>query len=307
MASLSDLRGKRILVTGASGFTGRYVVAELQAHGSHVIALGGPGSISGAADQHVVADMRDKSALAAAVTEARADMVVHLAALAFVGHDQAEEFYSVNMLGTRNLLVALEQVQRVPERVLLASSANVYGNALSGRLDETTMPAPANDYAVSKLSMEHIAGLWRGRLPITITRPFNYTGVGQAEHFLVPKIVSHFVRRAPAIELGNVEVSRDFGDVRAVASAYRSLLQVPANNEVLNVCSGRGLTLMQIIEMCTALTGHRLDVLVNPEFVRANEVKTLLGSNERLRSWIGDWQTPPFEQTLAWMLGAWPH
>lgn len=303
MVSRSDLAGKRVLVTGASGFTGRYMVAELRSQGCHVIALGGQrGGVD--ADQHVEADLRDPAALDSAVTVAQADMVVHLAALAFVGHGQVEEFYAVNLLGTRNLLAALERAARPPERILVASSANIYGNSSAGVLDESTPPAPINDYAVSKLAMEHVAGLWRGRLPITITRPFNYTGVGQAEQFLVPKIVSHFARRESVMELGNIEVSRDFGDVRAVVSAYRQLLQVPAEGQVVNVCSGRGHTLIEIVEMCAALTGHQLEVRVNPAFVRPNEVKVLLGSNERLRGLIGDWQVPALERTLAWMLDA---
>lgn len=303
MVSRSDLNGKRVLVTGASGFTGRYMVEELRAQGCHIVALSGQGAAS-AADDHVVADLTDAAAVTAAVAEARADIVVHLAALAFVGHGKVEDFYSVNLMGTRHLLAALDQAGHRPEHVLLASSANIYGNRSSGILDEDTMPEPANDYAVSKLAMEHVAGLWRERLPITIVRPFNYTGVGQAEQFLVPKIVAHFARRLPVMELGNLEVSRDFGDVRAVVSAYRQLLQVPAGGQVVNVCSGRGLSLTEIVMLCAELTGHQLEIQVNPAFVRPNEVKVLLGSNERLRGLIGDWQVPPMRETLAWMLGA---
>jgi nucleoside-diphosphate-sugar epimerase len=303
VVSRSELAGKRVLVTGASGFTGRYMVAELRAQGCHVVALGGAGSHTDA-NEHVAADLRDPAALVGAVESAHADMVIHLAALAFVGHGRVDDFYSVNLLGTRNLLSALEQAEVQPEHVLLASSANVYGNTSSGLLDENTVPSPANDYAVSKLAMEHVAGLWRDRLPITITRPFNYTGVGQAEQFLVPKIVSHFARCEPVLELGNLDVSRDFGDVRAVVSAYRRLLQVPATGEVVNVCTGKGHTLTQIVEMCASQTGHHLEVRVNPAFVRPNEVRVLLGNNERLLELIGEWEVPPLERTLAWMLDA---
>lgn len=302
MASRSELAHKRVLVTGASGFTGRYMVSELQSQHCHVIALGSQGGTE-AAEESYVADLRDEEALVSLMRDARPDIVVHLAALAFVGHGSVEEFYSVNLMGTRNLLSSVERAGLPVDRVLLASSANVYGNAAGGMLDESTPPAPANDYAVSKLAMEYVAGLWKGRLPITVVRPFNYTGVGQAEQFLVPKIVSHFARRAPVMELGNLEVSRDFGDVRAVVSAYRQLLQVAeAEGQVVNVCSGRGHTLADLVAMCEALTGHSLELRVNPAFVRANEVKVLLGDNNRLRRLIGEWSSPPFGQTLSWML-----
>ena len=302
MASRSELAHKRVLVTGASGFTGRYMVSELQSQHCHVIALGSQVGTE-AAEESFVADLRDEEALVSLMRDARPDIVVHLAALAFVGHGSVEEFYSVNLMGTRNLLSSLERAGLPLDRVLLASSANVYGNAAGGMLDESTPPTPANDYAVSKLAMEHVAGLWKERLPITIVRPFNYTGVGQAEQFLVPKIVSHFARRAPVMELGNLEVSRDFGDVRAVVSAYRQLLQAPeAEGRVVNVCTGRGHTLADIVTMCEAITGHSLEVRVNPAFVRANEVRVLLGDNGRLRNLIGDWSPPPFDETLSWML-----
>lgn len=306
VASPSDLAGKRVLVTGASGFTGRYMTAELRSQQCHVIALGARNAGGGCdADESVEADLRDAAALAAAVDSAGADIVVHLAALAFVGHGRVEDFYHVNLLGTRHLLAALEQAARPPQRILLASSANVYGNSAEGMLDERAAVAPANDYAVSKLAMEHVAGLWQGRLPIVVARPFNYTGVGQAEQFLVPKIVAHFARRAPVLELGNLDVSRDFGDVRAVVNAYRRLLQAPdAAGRTVNVCSGRGHSLAQIVALCERLTGHTLEIRVNPAFVRANEVKVLLGDNRRLLDLIGDWESPPLERTLAWMLAA---
>lgn len=304
MVSRSDLSGKRVLVTGASGFTGRYMVAELRARGCHVVALGSQDTVEGA-HETVVADLRNPEELVAAVAAARADRVVHLAALAFVGHGNVEDFYSVNLLGTRNLLAALEQTEYPPAHILLASSANVYGNASAGVLDEDTIPSPANDYAVSKLAMEHVAGLWHGRLPITVVRPFNYTGVGQAGQFLIPKIVSHFARRAEVMELGNLEVARDFGDVRSVVAAYGQLLQTSAAiGRTVNVCTGLGHTLMEIVQMCARITGHALEIRVNPAFVRANEVKILVGDNRRLRSLIGNWDPVPMEQTLRWMLGA---
>ncbi len=307
MVSRSDLSRKRVLVTGASGFTGRYMIAQLKGQGCRVIGAGsrpdGMGVVG--ADEFLSMDLRDAIDVARVVEEARADYVVHLAAVAFVGHGDVDDFYRVNLLGTRNLLQALAMAAHRPERVLVASSANVYGNATEGVIDETIAPAPANDYAVSKLAMEYAAQLWKERVPLVIARPFNYTGVGQDQNFLVPKIVSHFASGAESIELGNTQVWRDFGDVRAVVSAYNLLLQVPnAVGQVVNVCSGVAHSLGDIIGMCSEITGHQVEVRVNPAFVRANEVRTLLGSPAKLLQLVGAWANPPLKDTLQWMLDA---
>ncbi|MBA1223865.1 NAD-dependent epimerase/dehydratase family protein [Pseudomonas fulva] len=294
-----QMASKRALVTGINGFTGRYMAAELQANGYEVIGTGS--QPSAAPDYHQV-DLADGPGLRALLAELQPDVIVHLAAIAFVGHGAADAFYQVNLIGTRNLLEAIAACGKTPECVLIASSANVYGNVSEGMLDEHTPPAPANDYAVSKLAMEYMAKLWCERLPIVITRPFNYTGVGQAENFLLPKIVSHFQRKAPAIELGNLDVWRDFSDVRAVVRAYRGLIEARAVGQTVNVSSGITHSLREVIAKCSAITGHTLDVQVNPAFVRANEVKTLCGDNARLRALVPGWETPDLDETLGWML-----
>ncbi len=294
-----QMASKRALVTGINGFTGRYMAAELRANGYEVIGTGS--QPSAAPDYHQV-DLADGPGLRALLAELQPDVIVHLAAIAFVGHGAADAFYQVNLIGTRNLLEAIAACGKTPECVLIASSANVYGNVSEGMLDEHTPPAPANDYAVSKLAMEYMAKLWCDRLPIVITRPFNYTGVGQAENFLLPKIVSHFQRKAPAIELGNLDVWRDFSDVRAVVRAYRGLIEARAVGQTVNVSSSITHSLREVIAKCSAITGHTLDVQVNPAFVRANEVKTLCGDNARLRALVPGWETPDLDETLGWML-----
>lgn len=279
----------KVLITGLNGFTGRYLHAELAAHGHDVVGL--------------QSDLTDATGLAEEMQRVQPDWVAHLAGIAFVGHGEANDFYRVNLMGTRNLLAALAGCGRRPACVLLASSANVYGNSTAGVLREDAPPNPGNDYAVSKLAMEHMARLWLDRLPIVIARPFNYTGVGQSESFLLPKIVAHFKRRAEMIELGNLDVWRDFSDVRAVVQAYRRLLEISPAGETVNVCSGRTYSLREVLTLCERLTGHVMAVRVNPAFVRANEVRSLCGDPSHLRALIGNWDTQPLEDTLGWMLG----
>lgn len=302
-----DVQRPRVLITGVTGFTGRYLAPVLAERGFEVHGAVSP-SDSGLgaerADLHAI-DLLDRGGLATVVQRIRPTHVVHLAAIAFVAHGDVEDIYRTNIVGTRNLLEALESSNaRTLDRVLLASSANIYGNAAVEPIAEGTTAAPANDYAVSKLAMEHMAQLWSTRLPIMIVRPFNYTGVGQAKSFLVPKIVEAFRSRAASIELGNLDVERDFSDVRDVVGAYAGLLTASTSDAVFNVCSGRAHALTEVLSMAEEITGHALDVRVNPAFVRANEVHRLRGSNERLRRVIPGWKSRPLRETLSWMLGS---
>lgn len=298
-ATLREGEGKRALITGMSGFTGHYLRNELRAAGYRVFGTVLPGEAGG--EDSFPVDLCDQAALVDMIDKVRPDVVAHLAGIAFVGHGDAGQIYQVNVVGTRNLLSALAESSHAPSCVLLASSANIYGNASVPVIDESVPASPANDYAVSKLAMEYMARLWMHRLPIVLVRPFNYTGPGQSENFLIPKIVSHFRRGARAIELGNLAIARDFSDVRMVASCYRRLLAAAPAGEAFNVCSGRSHSLASLIEMMEAIAGYRIDVRVNPAFVRANDVLTLEGSNAKLIKAIGPVGQVPLPDTLRWM------
>lgn len=293
-------RRKRALITGITGFTGRYVAAELADAGYDIVGLTHSGDSAG--DNVHPIDLCDREAVVSLVSGLDLDAIVHLAAISFVAHDDVDEIYRVNVVGTRNLLEALDKAPKRPQIVVLASSANIYGNATVEPITESTPPAPANDYAVSKLAMEYMARLWEDRLPIVITRPFNYTGVGQSRQFLLPKIISHYASGAREIELGNTNVVRDFLDVRDVARLYRLVVERSPIGETLNLCSGRGQSLQDVIDIAGELAGYRIDVRVNPAFVRANEVKRLLGSPTRLQELSGGFAPRPLKETLAWML-----
>lgn len=294
--------GKRALITGLHGFTGHYMARELAAAGYRVFGTVRSGDAPG--PDVFKADLDDRAGLAAVTGQVRPDVVVHLAGMSFVADGDAARMYRVNVAGTRNLLEALADDTHTPSCVLLASSANVYGNAAVPVIDENVAPAPANDYAVSKLALEYMARLWMDRLPIVIVRPFNYTGVGQGENFLLPKIVAHFRKGARRIELGNLAIARDFSDVRTVAHSYRRLLAAAPAGQVFNVCSGRSHSLRSVIDMMSDIAGYRIDVHVNPAYVRAHDVLTLAGSNAGLVAAIGAVEPIPLVETLRWMYRA---
>jgi len=278
----------KILVTGARGFTGRHFVAAATAAGHDVIAL--------------QSNLNDTALLDQEVQLVGPEAVVHLGAISFVGHGDANAFYDVNVIGTLNLLQALMRLQKVPDSVLLASSANVYGNSIVSPISEEQPPAPVNHYAASKLAMEHMARTYADKLPLFFTRPFNYTGPGQAESFVIPKLVAHFARRAPIVQLGNIDVEREFNDVRFVCQSYLQLLGRLSGGDVVNICSGKPVTLKSVIEILSNITGHELEVRINPAFVRANEIHRLCGDATKIKALAGHIPLPPLTHTLQWML-----
>lgn len=278
----------KILLTGARGFTG-CIFAEAAIHAGHDVVT-------------LQANLTDLAAMVDEVAATSADAVVHLAAISFVGHADEAAFYAVNTVGTCNLLAALSALSVKPRKVLLASSANVYGNCDASPISETQSLSPVNHYAMSKMAMECMAMAFADRLPIVITRPFNYTGPGQAPKFLIPKLVSHFARKADVIELGNLQVEREFNDVRMVCDAYLCLLESGVPGQIYNVCSGTPYTLQYVIDKLEQITNHCIEVRVNPALVRANEVHRLCGDPNKLLSCTGSLVMPPLEDTLRWML-----
>lgn len=282
----------KILLTGSDGFTGRHFAELARSTGHEVVPL--------------TADLTDSEALQREVLATAPDAVVHLAAISFVGHADDKAFYTVNVIGTMSLLAALAQLPQAPRRVLLASSANVYGNCEASPISESQPPAPVNHYAMSKLAMEHMSRTYADRLPMVITRPFNYTGPGQAVNFVIPKLVDHFARRAPSILLGNLHVEREFNDVQMVCSAYLQLLLHGEPGETYNVCTGQPYTLQFVIDSLARITGHKMQVAVNPAFVRANEVHRLCGDPLKVQTLLvrhGCAQEDlPLEGTLRRML-----
>ena len=291
---------RRVLVTGSEGFTGRYVCDEFAGAGWEVWGAGvqhSPGN-----PRYLNINLLQPETLTVIGGRAKPHVVVHLAASAFVAEADPTVFYAVNLLGTRHLLEALSTTTTPPLCTIVASSANVYGNSALEVLDETAATLPANDYAVSKLAMEYLAKTYMTRLGIVITRPFNYTGVGQEPRYLIPKIVDHFKEKAPHIELGNTDVARDFSDVRDIARTYRLLAEAQPHGQTFNLCSGEATALETFIRMASEITGHDIEVKVNPDFVRENEIKILRGSREKLDGIAGHERCHKIRETLEWML-----
>lgn len=263
-----------ILLTGGLGFTGLHLQQAILARG-HSLGL-------------LQSDVTDQAALEEELRASRYDAVIHLAAISHVALGQALDYYRVNVLGTSRLLASLSQLEYKPRRVLIASSANVYGNAVTSPVSESTPPAPINDYAASKLAMEFLAQTRASEFGLIITRPFNYTGIGQSTDFLVPKLVEHFRRRAKTIRLGNLDVAREYNDVAMVCAAYLDLLETPSISGTFNTCSGQAHALGDVIKMLQEITGHQIQIETDPALVRPFEIKSLCGNPEKVQQALAE-------------------
>ncbi len=281
---------KRLLITGANGFTGQHLSALAERSGFEVFSLR--------------SSLTDPDALVDEVSAVRPTHVAHLAAISAVTHADQEAFYKVNLFGSLNLLEALKPLSTRLEKVLLASSANVYGNTDVELISESVSPRPINHYAMSKLAMEHMAMTYADSLPVVISRPFNYTGVGHDNRFVIPKIVEYFKRGASEIELGNLDIYREYNDVRMVCVAYLKLLSDGRSGEIYNICSGYAHSLREVIASVENISNRKILVKVNSVFIRANEVYKLAGNPGKLKAAVGELPGVRLEETLKWMLAS---
>jgi len=253
-------------------------------------------------------NITDAAALEAEVLTTDPDWVIHFAGISFVASKDDEAFYKVHALGSSNLLASLSKLRKKPFKVLLASSATVYGNSNVAHASEDQQLNPIDHYAMSKVAMEEMAKTFMDRLPIIIARPFNYTGPGQKGNFLIPKLIAHFTQKNASIELGNLNVEREFNDINMICEAYLNLLQYGTPTETYNVGSGNARSLKQVIDTLIQMTGHVIEIKVNPDFVRANEVRRMCADPAKLNTLFQahgiQLNVPPLEYTLQRMLQA---
>jgi len=285
----------RALVTGATGFVGRYLVEALRESGNEALACGGPRD----ADALPI-DLLDPSSLRAAFDLAKPDVVFHLAAATFVPESLAAPMatYETNVRGTANVAQTLREYASETNamvRLLFTSSAEVYGiqPPQNFPLRETCAPAPANPYAASKAAAEmlllgeaHSFGL-----DVVIARAFNHIGPGQSERFAVAGFASQLAKIAagapPQLYVGNLEAKRDFLDVRDVVRAYLALARDGKPGEIYNVCSGVARAMRDVLRELIVAAHVPVEVRDDPKRLRPSDVPLSLGDATKLREATG--------------------
>jgi len=289
-----DQLSKKVLITGIDSFTGIHLSKYLQMARYDVYGT----SYLNESEKTYKCDITKKEDIKTVLKAVNPDYIIHLSGISYAAFEDSTEFYKVNTIGTINILDAILEMNLNPSKILIASSATVYGNQGLEVLDESLCPTPVNHYGASKYAMESMVKNYFNKLNIIVTRPFNYTGMGQAEHFLIPKIVKHFKDAKKEIELGNLHVSREFNDITFVCEIYSRFLNSTCKSEIVNICSDRGVKLLDIIDKMNLIAGYAIEVKVNPAFVRKDEIKTLTGSSKKLFGLIGKVKQKTLDNTL---------
>ena len=304
-----------VLVTGAAGFAGGHLIDLLTRAGARVAAWHRPGGSpprEGGGAAWVGVDLLDRAQVRAAMERTRPSAVYHCAGAAHVGRawDSTESTFAINVLGTHHVLDALERLD-TDVRVLVPGSALAYA-AAGEALTEDHRLAPTSPYGLSKLAQEMLGVRTHGRIAVTIARAFNHFGPRQDPHF----VASGFARRiadiemgrwAPEISVGNLDARRDLTDVRDTVRAYQLILERGTPGRPYNVCSGRAITMRELLDRLIARARVPVTVKIDPARYRPNDAPLLLGDPRRLHDELGWAPMIPLEQTLDDLLEYWRH
>jgi GDP-4-dehydro-6-deoxy-D-mannose reductase len=277
---------KRLLVTGLSGFVGQHVKQALMG-GAHYTLV----------EPKEELQLTDRESVERAIDECEPERVLHLAGQSFVPASvkNPRATYDVNFFGTLNLLEALKRTG-FSGRMVYVGSADAYGLVSEADLPivESHPLRPRSPYGVSKAAAELLCYQWTQNpgFRIVMTRPFNHVGPKQAEHFVVPDFARQLAeiklgRREPVMKVGDIDVTRDFTDVRDVATAYLALLEDGEEGEVYNVCSGNEHSIRDILNELISLTGVDCRITGDQHRMRMAEARRMRGSFEKLEKRTG--------------------
>ena len=283
----------RALITGAAGFVGRYLRDHLSARGWDIVAVD-----NAPVEETLRCDITDAVLVEALIANAAPlTHVFHLAALTFVPDAQKNPARAmrVNIEGTVNVAEALRR--HCPgARLVYISSAEVYGPPQYLPIDESHPLNPAIPYAISKAAADHYCAFLASGFGLDVVRmrPFNHSGAGQTENFVLPAFARQIARIetgrcAPQLHVGNLDAARDFSHVRDVVCAYEAAALNAESGQAYNVCAGRAIRIGDALDKLLALSSCAIEVVVDPDRLRPVDIPEIYGSHHKLTEKCG-WQ-----------------
>ncbi len=290
----------KILITGINGFVGRILKEDLLNKDYSVFGM----DAAGKGDNFHRVDITDYQSVLDCILSVEPDYIYHLAGISFVNTGDVEMIYDVNTSGTLNVLRASIRLKKMP-KFLFVSSSQVYGivDEVNQPIKENCPVNPVNHYGASKSAGESMVMAYCREygLPAVIVRSFNHTGKGQYKNFIIPKLVEAFKNHDKILKIGNIEVMRDFLDVRDVIRAYITVIENYNDAEIFNVCKGEGVFISGIIGMLEDIAGFKIEMEMSGDLLRKNEITHAIGDNNKLKStgWMPEYD---MIDTLKWMM-----
>ncbi|MBU5430220.1 SDR family NAD(P)-dependent oxidoreductase [Kineothrix sp. MSJ-39] len=286
-----------VLIFGCNGFVGKYLASEFGHSGYRVFASGRlecDESLNRCVKSYITADLTDFEKVCDLIADVKPDMIINLAAVSSVAESWSmpQRTVEINLVGTLNILEAVRKL-RLDPKILLVGSSEEYAIS-NNKMNEKFPIAANNPYGLSKVAQEHFAELYRKEygLRIICTRTFNHTGYGQSEAFAIPSFVKQVARihnsgKPGTIKVGNLDVRRDWGDVRDMAKAYRMILESESKEMIFNVGSGYIYRLSDILNYIISLSNQTINVEIDPTKLRPIDNPVIWCDNSKIRKEIG--------------------
>ncbi len=301
----------RIFVTGIEGFAGGHLARHLASLGHAVIGLHWADAPAGIPAELHKGDICDFDSVKTLLGGTKPEGIIHLAGISSVALSESHQLttYEVNVLGTLKLLEAVRQLG-LKCRIVLISSADVYGRSNVGKpLNEEAPPQPLSPYALSKLMTCEAGGFYHRAfgLETIMLRPFSHTGPGQTPAFVFPKVACAIARiehgaADPVIEMGNLDVRRDYTDVRDMVRAYALALERCSSGRTYNVTSGKPIMISAGVQYLRSLARVPVRIRSSVSEFRAHDIPLLTGDPARFMAATGWKPEIPFTRTLSDLL-----
>lgn len=308
---------QKLLLTGANGFVGQHLISALQDTYEIIGIVHNSNLQSSENIKYENGNIIDRGFLEDLIKKYQPDSIIHLAAIAPTWSQDPENIFKINLIGTLNLYLAVENQKKqskIDPKIIYVSSAESYGKTTNPeKITEDSPFFPANFYGASKVAADRLSYQMSqsAKLKITIIRPFNHTGPGQLKGFFVPDMASQIVeiendKSKNELLVGNLESVRDISDVRDIAQGYKEILDTNVKpGEAFNLCSGTGIKMKEVLDKLLSKARKEIKIIEDPKRMRPSEVPITVGDNSKFKALTGWEPKIPLDQTLEDTLNYW--